>query len=329
MASVKEKVYSVLRENCGEFVSGEFIAEGVNVTRASVWKSINALKDDGFAIESVTNKGYRLLKGADVITKTGITDYLCGELKSLIDITVEKQVESTNKTVREKAVSGAAEGCFVVSGMQTSGKGRMGRSFFSPEDTGVYMSLLLRPGIKPEDAVLITTAAAVSVCEAMEKLGVSNPGIKWVNDIFVNDKKVCGILTEASFDIENNRLEYAVLGVGANIYAPRDGFPEELREIAGGIFEEEQDDLRNKFIAYFLNSFFGYYKNLSDRMHSGEYKKRCFVIGMEADVVSGESKRHCRVLDVDENCGLYVEFDNGECSKINSGEISLRPSKMS
>ncbi len=329
MASVKEKVYSVLRENRGKFVSGEYIAEGVGVTRASVWKNINALKDEGFNIESVTNKGYRLLEGADVITKTGIADYLYDELKCLIDINVEKQVESTNKTVREKAVLGAGEGCFVVSGMQTSGKGRMGRNFFSPEDTGVYMSLLLRPVIKPEDAVLITTAAAVSVCEALEKLGVESPGIKWVNDIFMDNKKVCGILTEASFDIENNRLEYAVLGVGANIYAPRDGFPEELREIAGEIFQEEQDDLRNKFIAYFLNSFFGYYKNLSERKHSGEYKKRCFVIGLEADVVSGDNKRHCRVLDVDENCSLYVEFDDGVCSKINSGEISLRPLKKS
>lgn len=328
MGTTKNDVYSLLRENKNQFVSGEVIADRLKVTRASVWKSIKVLRADGFEIESVTNKGYRLCASDDKVTYAGIFDYLENDLKELVKINVEKRVDSTNKRVKELAAEGEKEGYLLVSGMQTTGKGRMGRSFYSPEDTGVYMSLLLRPEIKPEDAVLITTAAAVSVCEALELLGAEESKIKWVNDIFCNDKKVCGILTEAAFDIENNKLGYAVLGVGANIYSPKTGFPEELQGIAGAVFSEQQEDLRNKFIAYFLNSFFGYYKNLSSRNHCGEYRCRCFVIGMEADVVSCGAVRRCKVLDVDDNCGLLVEFMNGEKATINSGEISLRPANM-
>ncbi len=260
----------------------------------------------------------------DVITCDGVEKYIDATLKSSINIEYLQNTKSTNDIVKKRASQGESEGFLLIAGEQTNGRGRMGRDFFSPGDTGVYMSLLLRPKIKPSDAVLITTAAAVSVCEAFEKSGVSNPQIKWVNDVFVNGKKVCGILTEASFDTEKNTLDYAVLGIGVNMYEPENSFPEEIKGIAGAVFSEKSENLRNKFVAYFINSFFAYYEHLESKKHCCAYAERCFVIGKDINVISGDSVKPAKVLSVDENCGLLVRFNDGETAVLNSGEISIR-----
>lgn len=260
----------------------------------------------------------------DIISAEKISFILNDELKKSVCVEVVEKTESTNSLVRSRAEEGEGEGLVIIAGEQTNGRGRMGRSFFSPGDTGVYMSLLLRPKIKPSDAVLITTAAAVSVCEAFEKLGVKKPQIKWVNDIFVNNKKVCGILTEASFGADINTLDYAVLGVGVNMYEPENSFPEEIKDIAGAVFSRKSEDLRNKFVAYFINSFFDCYENLESKKHCTSYAERCFVIGKDINVISGDSIKPAKALSVDENCGLLVRFDNGETAVLNSGEISIR-----
>lgn len=321
---VKGKVSSLLRENKGEFISGEEIAEKVGVSRAAVWKCIRSLKADGFCIEAVTNKGYRLISCEDIISAEGIYAYLDDCLKSKVSVTVAQSVTSTNRVVKEKASRGEKEGYLLASAHQTEGRGRLGRSFFSPSDTGIYMSLLLKPAINPQDATLITTAAAVSVCEALEKLGVRDTGIKWVNDIFLNGRKICGILTEAGFDIENNLLDYVVLGVGLNVYAPDGGFPDDIKDIAGAVFEQREEDVRNKLTAFFLNSFYGYYENLESRSHVEEYARRCFVVGKDINVIKGDTVTRARALSVDENCGLVVELSDGSRQTVSSGEISIR-----
>ena len=261
---------------------------------------------------------------SDIISAEKISFILNDELKKKVTIEVIEKTESTNTLMRSRAEEGESEGLLIISGEQTAGRGRMGRNFFSPGDTGVYMSLLLRPKIKPADAVLITTAAAVSVCEAFEKLGVDNPQIKWVNDIFVNNKKVCGILTEASFGADINTLDYAVLGIGVNMYEPENSFPEEIKDIAGAVFSEKSENLRNKFVAYFINSFFDCYENLESKKHCPSYAERCFVIGKDINVISGDSIKPAKALSVDENCGLLVRFNDGETAVLNSGEISVR-----
>jgi BirA family biotin operon repressor/biotin-[acetyl-CoA-carboxylase] ligase len=260
----------------------------------------------------------------DTISFAGIAKFLDDRANKFIKAKIIDKTTSTNDIIKEYAANGEKEGFLLVSGEQTNGKGRMGRSFFSPGDTGVYMSLLLRPKIKPADAVLITTAAAVSVCEAFEKLGVDNPQIKWVNDIFVNNKKVCGILTEASFGVDINTLDYAVLGIGVNMYEPENSFPEEIKDIAGAVFSEKSENLRNKFVAYFINSFFDCYENLESKKHCPSYAERCFVIGKDINVISGDSIKPAKALSVDENCGLLVRFNDGETAVLNSGEISVR-----
>lgn len=321
---VKGKVSQLLRENKGNYISGEDIAEKLGVSRAAVWKCICGLRNDGFNIEALTNKGYRLVSCEDVINEDGIRSYLDSNLKDVFSLSVASSVPSTNRAVKEKAAQGESEGYVMISGHQTEGRGRLGRSFYSPSDTGVYMSVLLRPSIAPQEATLITTAAAVSVCEALEKLGVCDAGIKWVNDIFINGRKVCGILTEAGFGIENNLLDYAVLGIGLNMYTPRDGFPDDIKDVAGSVFCEKTEDARNKFVAYLLESFWYYYNNISKRAHIRSYRDRCFVLGKEINIIKGDSITRARALSIDDDCGLVVQLSGGETAVVSSGEISIR-----
>jgi len=260
----------------------------------------------------------------DIISPLVIKEFLDNELKNKIQITVRNVVESTNSEVKGLALSGAQEGSVVVALEQTKGRGRMGRAFFSPNGNGVYMSILLRPSFSPENATLITSAAAVAMCEAIELCGVKNAKIKWVNDIYLDDKKVCGILTQAGFSAGGKSLDYAILGVGINVYAPTGGFPEELNGIAGFVFDEQQENLRNKLIADFLNSFFSLYKNLLNREHIPVYRKKCFVLGENVVIHSGEKCIDAKALDIDENCNLLVEYDNGEKGIVGTGEISIR-----
>ena len=259
----------------------------------------------------------------DVITSQKIIEHLNDGLKNKIKIETFDKVGSTNTLVKECAAE-CDEGLVIVAGEQTAGRGRMGRSFFSPGDSGVYMSVLLKPQIKPEDAIHITTAAAVSVCRALEKIGVSATEIKWVNDIYIDGKKICGILTESNFNSQEGCLDFAVLGVGINIYESEEGFPEEIKDIAGAVFTERAEGLRNRFVAEFLNAFFNFYKDLCSKKHLKEYKKKSFVLGREINIIQGESVRVGRALDIDENCNLVVELPHGKIEKLFSGEISVR-----
>lgn len=259
----------------------------------------------------------------DIINSQKIFDFLKDELKNKIKVEVLEKATSTNTLVREKAKENE-EGLVVVAGEQSAGRGRMGRSFFSPGDSGVYLSLLLKPAIKPEDAVQITTAAAVSVCKALETLGISGSKIKWVNDIFIGNRKVCGILTESSFNPQSAMLDFAVLGVGINIYESQEGFPDEIKDIAGAVFSEKKENLRNEFIAEFLNEFFDYYNVLSSKEHLKEYKEKSFVLGKEVTIIQGDNIRVGKAVDIDENCNLIVELPDGKIENLYSGEISVR-----
>ncbi|MEG1870124.1 MAG: biotin--[acetyl-CoA-carboxylase] ligase, partial [Oscillospiraceae bacterium] len=217
--SVKSSVLQMLEANRGNSVSGQQLANELGVSRSAVWKAIKALETDGYAIEAVTNKGYLLASSNDLISAEGINNYLAAQYKKL-PITALKTVSSTNTHARMMAANGAKHGTIVVSEEQTNGKGRMGRTFFSPEGSGIYMSIILRPNTHTTNAVFITTAAAVAVCRAIAKLTVAKPTIKWVNDIILRDKKICGILTEAVTDFENGMVESVVVGIGINFKEP-------------------------------------------------------------------------------------------------------------
>ena len=198
-------------------------------------------------------------------------------------VEVRREVSSTNTLLKQAAAEGAPEGTVLIACRQTAGKGRLGRSFYSPEETGLYMSVLLRPELKVQDSLLITTAAAVAAAEAIEKTTGVKAEIKWVNDIYCRRKKTAGILTEGSIRPGSDQLAYAVLGIGINVWKPKNDFPAEIQSIAGSILEEScfDEDLRNRLAAAILNEFMRLYPKLSEIQFMDAYRQRSFLLGLE------------------------------------------------
>ena len=368
----RSRVLKLLETRKGSFISGEEIASELGISRTAVWKAVRKIKQEGFQIDAVTNKGYRLAPESDILSADRIHDFI-NEIVSerIYDFTVNDDVapivgsnvflleslrievfdtvDSTNAFCMRKASEGDPGGLIVISGSQSRGRGRKGRSFFSPQGTGLYMSFLLRPyGISSERAVGLTTIAAVAVCEAIEAVSGKQAEIKWVNDIYADHHKVCGILTEASFNLEHSTLDYAVVGIGINVYEPEGGFPENIRDLAGAVSPassegpsgEVHDRIisrggRNRIAAEVITRFYGYCiselnntysSDRSGRRYQDEYRKRCFVIGHEADVIKpGAFPVHAFVTGLDEECRLLVRYDDGTEEALNSGEISIKP----
>ena len=328
--STKEALLLLFEKNKGKFFSGEEIAEELSISRTAVWKAVKTLQSEGFPIKAQKSRGYRLSPDTDIVSSQGVEKYLSEALD--LDISVFDEVTSTNTLLKEKATAGAREGTVIISNSQTGGKGRLGRSFYSPRNTGLYISILLRPSdLPPQKALKITTMAAVSACHAIESVlsGDDAPQIKWVNDIFYRGKKVVGILTEASVSMENGNLEYAVLGIGFNVYAPEDGFPEELKDIAGAILPARQPDAKNRIAAEFLNHFFGTFTAPDHGNYEEEYKRRSLVLGKSVNVIStgSGSTRRAKVLDITSDCNLLVEYEDKTTSVLSSGEVSIRPAE--
>ena len=251
-----------------------------------------------------------------------INEFLSVGLKSA-QIELFEEISSTNTYLKEKGAE-REEMSVAVASKQTAGKGRLGRSFYSPQESGVYFSVLLKPTLAIDKAILITTAAAVAVTRALELLGQKNSKIKWVNDVFVNNKKVCGILTESVINLEAKALDFAVLGVGINLLEPKNGFPEEISSIAGAAFTEQKPFLKERFIAEFLNEFYKIYVKLDEAEFMQEYKDKCFCIGKEISVISGDTVRQGTAISVDENARLLVKFSDDSKEFISSGEISIK-----
>ena len=322
--SLKADLISQLEENENDFLSGEALAMRLGVSRNAIWKTVNALRSEGFCIEAVTNKGYRLQSRGDVLTALGIESFI--KTAGVFFVEVRKSVTSTNTIMRDMAAQGAPEGLVLAAQEQTAGKGRQGRSFHSPAKHGVYFSLILRPGSKSDNASLITSAAAVAAARAIEsEIGVS-VGIKWVNDLFVGDKKVCGILTEAVFGMESGLIESAVLGIGINVTTPEHGFPGEISNVAAALTDKTagRNNERVRLIAATLDNFWEFYQNLGAREFLREYRERSIITGRDVSVVSFDEIRAARALEIDDNCGLVVEYENGKRATLNTGEVSIR-----
>lgn len=321
--TTKDKLLGLFEENKGIYFSGEEIAKKLCVSRAAVWKAVKSLRDEGYDIDAVTNKGYCLSVNTDILSVQGIQKYLKQEYKNM-DINVIPVIGSTNDLVREKANEGYDEGYIAIANEQTKGRGRYGRKFFSPSGTGLYMSILLRPkNYSASEAVKVTMIAAVALCEAIEEVSDEKAEIKWVNDVFINGKKICGILTEASYGLESGVLDYAVVGVGINVYRPEGGFTEEIEQIAGAIFDTTRDDLKNHLSAGFINKFMRYYLLQNDEFVE-EYRRRSFVVGKKVMVIMGDNKREALVKGVDKDCRLIVKYDDGEEECLSYGEISIK-----
>ena len=320
--TTKEQLLALLESSKGTYFSGEEIARRLCVSRAAVWKAVKSLQNEGYEITAVTNKGYCLAADTDILSVQGVQKYLDSSCRDL-EIVVLPTAESTNTLVRQKAAQGGNEGYTVISNEQTRGRGRYGRPFFSPGKTGIYLSILLKPAVPSSEALSITTMAAVAMCKAMEEVSQETVQIKWVNDIYIRGKKVCGILTEAALDLESGMLEYAVLGVGVNVYTPQGGFPEDLRDTAGAVFSAPGKDAKNRLTAAFLNHFMSCYRGKNSGDYIAEYRRRNLVIGRKAVVYRNGIPQTVDICGIDDACRLIVRYDNHETAHLSYGEIQL------
>lgn len=322
--TTKEKLLALLEDSKGTFFSGEEIARTLQVSRAAVWKAVNALREDGYTIDAATNKGYRLSPDSDILSPQGIRRFLKPEYRDL-DLTVLPTAPSTNALVREKANQGCPEGCIIIACEQTDGRGRYGRQFFSPVDSGVYLSLLLRPtAYSPQQATCLTAAAAAAMCQAIEAVTGQQPGIKWVNDIFLHGKKVCGILTEAAVGLETGTLNYMVLGAGVNLYPPVKGFPEEIQPIAGSVLERSCPEAKNRLVGEFLNRFWDFYTHPECRTYLEDYRSRSLAIGQNVTVLSAGKAVSAYAYGIDDDFRLLVRYENGDTEALSYGEIRIQ-----
>ncbi len=240
------------------------------------------------------------------------------------DLSVEVYpcVSSTNQMAKDRAEQGAKEGTVMVACEQTNGRGRLGRSFCSPVDTGLYMSVVLRPTLPADRVLSITTAAAVAVCRAIERVSDQKAQIKWVNDVFCGGKKVCGILTEASFDAAG-RMTYAVLGIGINVRDPKGGFDPSIASIAGSVFGPSGGN-RSELAAAVLDAFFEEYPHLAQERFVEEYRNRSFLTGRAVTVQTPLCERTATVLGIDEACRLQVRYEDGSEQTLSSGDVRIR-----
>lgn len=328
VANIKDNIISILESNKGLFISGEKLANDLNVSRTAIWKAVKSLRNEGYDIYSVSNKGYSLSKETDMLSSKIIKNNM-PKYSDKFNFKIYKTVESTNIIARYMAVNGAESGTVVLAEEQTNGYGRNGKSFFSPYGTGIYMSIILN--LKKEkklfNSSFITTAAAMAVSKSIEEVSNENTQIKWVNDVFINEKKVCGILTEGAFSFEDGRLDYAVIGIGVNVNFPKNGFPKELDNIAASINLKNdtintQSDMRNILIAKILENLYDYYFN--DVVFYEEYKKRSFLIGKKVSININDKEHIVRVLDIDETFALIIEFQNGKIDRVISGSVNYK-----
>ncbi|MCR5279015.1 MAG: biotin--[acetyl-CoA-carboxylase] ligase [Lachnospiraceae bacterium] len=321
----KEQILSILEANGANFTSGEEMAGKLFITRAAVWKGIRALKKEGYEIEAVTNRGYRLVKNAPSLTAADIKQYLTTRRE--LELFVYDEVGSTNDLALQYAKEHPGREALFVAARQTNGRGRRGRSFFSPKDTGLYMSFLIYPHVSFEEASTYTSLTAVALSEAIETALNIKTGIKWVNDIFYNDRKVAGILTEGIASMEDHSLSHVVIGAGINVYNPYEGFPGEIRDIAGFLLDTPaKENERAKLAASFAD-------RLIERLEMpagsfvDQYVERSILIGKYVRVenfVKGSKPKYAKVTGIDGECRLLVEYEDGRTEALSSGEVSVR-----
>lgn len=318
---MKNKIINLLREHPEMYHSGESISTTLGVSRTAIWKHIKALKLEGYAIESVTNRGYRLLEEPRILNQRNVESLQ--QAYDFIEFTLYlESVDSTNYEAKRQALNHSKQG-LIVAGEQTNGKGRLGRTWASQANAGLWTSLLLRPNIEPESASKVTLTAATAMAEALTALTGLEIGIKWPNDLVVNGKKVCGILTEMSAEL--NHVHYIILGTGVNI--SQIDFPEDLKNKATSLKLEGANVLAIEVLKMFLDRFSHYYHLFVEGEMAeiiAHHKKHSVTLGKEVIIETLGEKRQALALDIDLNGNLIIENRQKEKETVFSGEVSVR-----
>lgn len=326
--STKTDLLDLLSSNRGNYVSGQHVADTLGISRAAISKAISSLRKSGYRIQSKPGLGYILMDDADVLSKSVISDLITKPCKVMLFETID----STNtyaKTLNPGHIGDPENPpVCVIADCQSEGRGRLGRSFASPSGSGIYLSLALKPDFEIDKALFITMAAAVATCRSLEKVCGISPKIKWVNDVFYNEKKICGILTEAQSNFETGTIDSIIIGIGINCFPG--SFPEELSHIAGSVSDTPGSFSRSRLAACLVNELIDLIETFTNKEFLSEYRKRCFVLGKNIKVhrLATDTAVSARAIDIDDNGALIVEYLEGphihKMEPLTTGEISIR-----
>lgn len=307
-------------------LSGEAMSKALGVSRAAVWKAMEALRQEGYVISSAPRRGYRLEASPDLLSPGELSGALAGRLLGR-ELVCLPTVDSTNEEVKRRAAAGAPEGLAVLADAQTGGKGRRGRSFVSPAGKGLYLSFLLRPACSLGELMWLTSWTAVAVCDGIEAACGVRPGIKWTNDIVLDGKKLCGILTELSMEGESGALQYAVVGAGVNVTQTARDFGPEVAQVAVSLAQALGTAPRRSLLAEHilkaLDDMYAAFPREKAR-YLAQYRKDCLTIGRQVQIIRGDRAEQAFAEDVDEDFALVVRCPDGRREHLNSGEVSVR-----
>ncbi|MBA4686651.1 MAG: biotin--[acetyl-CoA-carboxylase] ligase [Candidatus Galacturonibacter soehngenii] len=320
---MKTQILTLLKE-ADTYISGQDICTHFGVSRTAVWKAINQLKKEGYVIEAVPNKGYYLKTSPDIISYS--------EMKSVLntkwigeELYFYEEIDSTNTKAKQLAETGATSGTLVVSNMQTAGKGRRGRQWESPSETGIFMTLILKPDMNPSKASMLTLVMALAVVKACNEVTKSTCYIKWPNDIVLNKKKICGILTEMSAEMDY--INHIVIGIGIN--ANVDSFPEELKDKATSLKIENGKEVKramliNRIMVHFEHEYEIFMHNESMKAQIDEYNEFLINKDKEVTIIEPSNQYQGIALGIDEIGKLLVKKEDGKIEAVYAGEVSVR-----
>jgi BirA family transcriptional regulator, biotin operon repressor / biotin---[acetyl-CoA-carboxylase] ligase len=323
-SELRKRLLDAFTKNEEEFLSGQHLAELIGCSRTAVWKHIEELRKEGFELEAIRSKGYRILKIPEKITanevRLGLKTQRLGQ-----HIHYQESVDSTQKMALRLSLDGALEGTVVIAEEQTAGRGRMDRSWYSPKFSGVWMSIILRPNLLPQKAPQLTLIVAVAVVQAIEELTPLRPRIKWPNDILINGKKMTGILTE--LQAESDRINSIIIGIGMNVNQEKNAYPEELRSIATSLFIETGTKInRAELIRHVLINL----EHLYDvYLEAGFYpikilwESYAVSIGEMITARMRQGDIHGKALGITDDGVLMIEDQVGKIHYVYSADIEL------
>lgn len=322
---MKGKILSLLREHSTDYISGQEISTRLGVSRTAIWKHIRSLREAGYEIESHSKVGYRLIETPDRLFGHELAALLKGKVFGQQVIYREK-VTSTNELAKELAQKGTAQGTVVIAEEQTGGKGRLGRVWYSPPGQGLWFSVILRPEINPVDASKLTLMSAVAVARTIRELTGIPAGIKWPNDVLIDQRKVCGILVEMSAEID--KINYIVVGVGVNVSLDEAKIPAEIDGVAISLAELEKLKVtRVELLAALLNNL----DNLYEEFLAGKFKEiltywkeMSITLNRWVRVMSGNEAEEGIAFDLDDDGALILMKEDGSVKRILSGDVSVR-----
>ncbi|HFI0030522.1 TPA: bifunctional biotin--[acetyl-CoA-carboxylase] ligase/biotin operon repressor BirA [Streptococcus suis] len=304
-----QKIYLLLKEK-DDYVSGEDLAQELGISRTSIWKAIRQLEAHGLTIEAARNRGYKLAEG-DLL----LPDLISQELQLPVHLNADS--DSTQLDAKQGIEAGHASPALYLAPYQNKAKGRFGRPFYASKSGGIYMSLRLSPNVPFLEFKPYTILAAATVVKAIQSLCDLDIQIKWVNDIYLGQKKVAGILTEAISSMENQRVTDVIIGVGINVHI--DDFPKELRQSAGNLFDDQPPFTRNQLITAIWKAFF----ETDEKELITLYKEKSLVVGQQVSFVENQVEFKGTAIAVTDTGNLVIQLDNGKAKIISSGEISL------